>query len=262
MKIATSTAHIGNNVVKHCSNVLGQTLSDATRTARLQELGILSTCVKDFVHGYINIENDDLSTDDEILNWCFSEVSTDLTSAIWLLASGFYKASASSLRNALDIGVASLYFQMRENAHKGTGYNFFFSEWDKGVRDTPNWGEIKTILNAQKSIVAFKKSAKLDVVQSTYSVFTHLCGYTHTSAFDVNGAPVTAINLTGTAPAFDAEAFDRGCDMAIQTMAHIAMLWQVAYPEIAGTKPLGHKTTTFLSQLFPGPIGPLALAHT
>jgi len=262
MKIATSTDFIGNNLLEYCSGVLGDTLSQAPSRSRIQELGVLSTCVDRFVYGYTDIENDALSADDEILNWCFSEVATDLTSAIWLLASGFYKASASSLRNALNVGAASLYFQMRENGHIGTGCSRFFAEWDRGVRETPTWGEMKTILKAQTSVVAFKRRTGLDTIESTYSVFTRLCGYTHTSAFDVKGFPVTAINLTGTAPAFDAEAFDRGCSLAVETMAHIAMLWQVAYPEIAGTEPLKHKDPKYLHLLFPGPIGPEALIHT
>lgn len=102
----------------------------------------------------------------------------------------------------------------------------------------------------------------LDAVESTYSVFVHLCGYTHTSAFDVKGSPVTAINLTGTAPAFETEAFDRGCSLAVATMAHIAMLWQVAYPGIARMEPLKRKDPKFLRLLFPDPVGPLALSHT
>lgn len=261
MKIATSSDYIGNHLVNFCTSVLEESLSDSLRSARVSELGILSTCMQDFVQGYTYIDDDELDTDDEIINWCFGEVSTDMTSAIWLLACGFYKASASSLRNALDIAAASLYFQMRQNSHAGSGYNPFFSQWDQGARDTPNWGEMKTILNAQNSVVEFRTKTGLDLVDQTYSVFKHLCGYTHTSAFDINGAPVTAINLSGTAPAFDADAFDRGCNLAVATMAHIAMLWQVAYPGIARTEPLKGKDPKFTHMLFPEPVGPLALAH-
>ena len=261
MKIAPSTNYIGNNLVEFCTSVLKETLSDPVRTARINELGILSACVEDFVRGYTFIEDEALDTDDEIMNWCFSEVSTDLTSAIWLLSSGFYKASASSLRNALDIGTASLYFQMRENTHRGPGYNRFFSEWDRGIRETPNWGEMKTILSAQASVIAFKKSTRIDIIEDTYSVFKHLCGYTHTSAFDVKGSPVTAINLTGTAPAFDTFAFDRGCDLALETMSRIAMIWQVAYPAISRTEPLKRSDPKYLHLLFSGATGSSALVH-
>jgi len=89
----------------------------------------------------------------------------------------------------------------------------------------------------------------------------HLCGHTHTSAFDSRGHPVTAINITGTAPAFDQEAFNRGCNLAQETMSHIAILWQVTFPKIAGTNPLSDDDGTLLSMLFPSPLGTLVLEY-
>ncbi|MGI8547554.1 MAG: hypothetical protein ACR2M1_09495 [Gemmatimonadaceae bacterium] len=185
--------------------MLRTTLSDADRVARLNALGDLSVSVEHFVRGYERIEDPSLDTDDEILNWTFTECATDLTSAIWLLASGFYKASASSLRNGLDIATVALYFQVRESAHKGPGWNKFYTEWDRGDRQTPNWGEMKTVLATQPAVVAFAAAYEKDLVEEAQSFSKYLCGYTHTSAYDRRGHPVTAINLTGTAPAFDLE---------------------------------------------------------
>jgi hypothetical protein len=67
--------------------------------------------------------------------------------------------------------------------------------------------------------------------------------------------------MTGSAPAFEEEFFARGCAMAARTMALIAILWQVAYPQIASTLPLGPIGQAPYGRLFPPPLGPLALGH-
>ena len=113
----------------------------------------------------------------------------------------FYKASASSLRNALDIAVASLYFQIRQNRNPDQSCydNRYFAEWDRGDRDTPNWGEMKGVIKSHPSVSRFTTSTGVDIVEVIYDHFKHLCSYTHTRAYAKNGDPVTAINMTGLA---------------------------------------------------------------
>ncbi|MGM3277116.1 hypothetical protein [Ralstonia sp. 24A2] len=251
-----------DNLLPHCRTALETTTADPARAGRLDELAKSISLLEKFVRGYEHINDPAIKTDDEILNWAFSETSTDFASAIWLLASGFYKASAASLRNALDIAAASLYFQIRENAAPKTGgYNRFFAEWDRGDRDTPNWGEMKPVIQNQPSIKSFNISHHTDIVDYAYSHFKHLCAYTHTRAFADNGDPVTSINTTGVSPAFNGHLFDRGCDMTEKTIGVIAVLWQVVYPQIVTTKPLGPISSTAYTKLFPLPHGPSALMH-
>lgn len=259
MQIAPSTQHIFRNLTAFCTDVLNATLADPVRAERLQTLGELAIAVERFVRGYERLDDEIFDTDDEILNWTFDECATDLASALWLLASGFYKASASSLRNALDIATAALYFQVRENAHTGPGWNKFYTEWDRGDRQTPNWGEMKSILAVQPAVTAFAAVSGANLVEEAHQYFHHLCGHTHTSAFDSRGHAVTAINLTGTAPAFEPDAFTRGADLARETMARIVMLWQVVFPGIAGTDPLKGFDAAIVSMLFPAPYGPSLL---
>jgi len=248
---AASTAEICRDLLGHCAACYGEAVSDAGRVDQLNLLARSVSKLERFVRGYENIKDPFVNTTDEILNWTFSETAADLCGAIWLLASGFYKASASSLRNAFDIAVASLYFQIREN----------FSEWDAGKRDTPNWGEMKQLIGTQPSVARFNLSSGIDIVDEAHRHFRYLCAYTHTSAYARNGDPVTAINTTGSAPAFEEEYFLRGCTMASRTISLIAILWQVTYPQIATTFPLGPLGDQSYRELFPAPFGPLALAH-
>ena len=238
------------------------TIDDPIRAQTLDSLAKSASSLEAFIRGYTNIDDPSIDTDDEILNWAFSETPTDFASAIWLLASGFYKASASSLRNAFDIAAASLYFQIRENTDpEGRGYNRFFAEWDRGDRQTPNWGEMKTLISKCPSATAFKATHGVDMVECAYEHFKYLCGYTHTSAFANNGDPVTAINTTGVAPAFDSAYFDRGCELTAETISLIAMLWQVVFPQIAATEPLGPISGSTYGKLFLPPHGPTVLAY-
>ncbi len=258
----SSTTEITDNLLPVCQGVLDLTMSEAVRTARLDALARSASSLEAFVRGYEHIDDDAISTDDEILNWAFSETPTDLSSAIWLLASGFYKASASSLRNAYDIATASLYFQIRENVNPVVGgYNRFFAEWDRGDRETPNWGEMKPVISSHPSVAAFNAKKGVDIVAYAYDHFKHLCSYTHTRAFTKSGDPVTAINMTGVAPAFDAIYFDRGVELTKRTISLIAILWQVVFPQIAATEPLGAITTGAYDDLFLPPHGPSVLVH-
>lgn len=261
MTYSSSTTDITDNVIVATSAVLSETLSDSKRATLINQLGLQSSRLERFVRGYEGITDPHVSTDDEILNWVFGEVPADLAGAIWLLASGYYKASASSLRNAFDIATASLYFQIRENKKAGPGYNRLFSEWDRGERQTPNWGEMKSYISSQQSVVRFAKNNSYDPVATLYDHFKYLCSYTHTSAFAAPGTdPVTAINMTGVAPTFHLDYFQRGCELVEETISLIAFSWQLVYPQIYGTKPLGQISSEY-KILMPGLRGTQALSH-
>jgi hypothetical protein len=162
----------------------------------------------------------------------------------------------------LDISTAALYFQIRPNTDPDVGaYNKFFAEWDRGERQTPNWGEMKDFIAGRPSVLSFKNNTGVDIVEVAYTHFRYLCAYTHSSAFANLGDPVTAINMTGVAPVFDERYFERGCEMTAKTVSIISMLWQVVFPQIVEICPLGPLAGGEYSVLFPPPLGPLALVH-
>jgi hypothetical protein len=257
----SSSTLVSDNVVACSSAVLEETLGAVDRAVCIDKLGKLASSLEAFVNGYLRIVDPTIDTDDEILNWTFGETQTDLCAAIWLLASGYYKASASCVRNAYDIAVASLYFQIRQNEHKLPGYNKFFAEWDSGKRGTPNWGEMKTTIGNQETVLKFVASTGVDPIDVAYAHFKYLCAYTHTAAFAGPDDPVTAINMTGVAPAFDAQFFTRGCETIGTTISMIAVLWQVVFPAIAKTEPLGPISGGGYNKLFSLPHGPAALSQ-
>jgi hypothetical protein len=259
----SSTISVTDNVIACSKSALEETLASPARAERIDGLGKLASALEQFVRQYefMDVDDDSIDTGDEILNWVYGETPTDLASAVWLLASGYYKASAASLRNALEIATAALYFQIRENEKTEPGFNKFYSEWDQGLRRTPNWGEMRPLIRQQPSVVRFVARTGVDPVATTYEHFRYLCAYTHTSAFTEAREPVTAINISGIAPAFNADAFDRGCQLMEKTVATIAILWQVVFPGMAGPFRNGFEWMPEFEPLFPPPLGALALGR-
>jgi hypothetical protein len=135
------------------------------------------------------------------------------------------------------------------------------TEWDSGNRETPNWGEMKPFISNRPSVVRFKAKTGVDILEEAYQHFRTLCSFTHSAAFTRNREPVTAINMTGTAPAFDERYFQRGVVLTSKTISLIAIMWQVVFPQIASTVPLGPLESGAYHTLFPPPFGPLALQH-
>lgn len=177
-----------------------------------------------------------------------------------------YALRRGTLRNALEIATAALCFQIRENEHTASGFNKFYSDWDQGIRRTPNWGKMRPLICRQRSVVKFVARTGVDPVAATYEHFRYLCrylcAYTHTSAFTPAREPLTAINIgAGVAPAFHADAFDRGCQLTDKTMSMIAILWQVVFPRMAGPLQYGFEWLPEFEPLFPPPLGPLALGR-
>jgi hypothetical protein len=259
---SSSTTEVCDNLFTHCDSAYQTTFGDQARASTLVGLAKMVSALEVFVRGYERISDPSIDTDDEILNWAFSEVAADLCSAIWLLSSGFYKASASSLRNAFDIATASLYFQIRQNTEPAVGaYNRFFAEWEIGERQTPNWRKMKPFINNQPSVARFTTNTGVDILEQAYAHFKYLCSYTHTAAFAGNGDPVTAINTTGITPRFEEQFFLRSCGMTSKTISLIAIMWQVVFPQIVLTIPPTTREGSAYAPLFDSPFGRLALAH-
>ncbi len=130
------TTSMGKKAIKVCQLALRayhKTISRKSREDQIKDIGIKIDNLLTFIYGYTDINDPSIHTDDEIINWTFVDVADDLNAANWNVACGFYKAAASSLRNSLDMAVAALYFQIRENTEMGTGaYNKYFAEWDNG----------------------------------------------------------------------------------------------------------------------------------
>ena len=177
---STSAGMKAINIRMLANEAYNNTISNSARQKQVDDLGMSIDVLIDLVYGYTFINDPSLDTDDEIINWTFVDVVDDLNAANWNMACGFYKAGASCLRNSLDLAIAALYFQIRQNREgNSVGYNRFFAEWDRGDRDTPNWGETKDTINQESSIRSFNRMYHCDLVEETHCHFKYLCNFTH-----------------------------------------------------------------------------------
>jgi len=211
-----------------------------------RELSLLGSeidLLTDLIYSYTNVENENLSTDDEIINWTFPDVIDDLISAIWNIYSGLYKTSASCLRNAYEISFVSLYLQIRENMNlknPTNKYNIYYSEWDKGETKTPSWGITKPIVKKNPNIINYDKKRSCNIVEEGYSWFSFLCNFTHSRPFDksldnTNAIPTNSMNI---GVGFDVKNFESFIDYSKVTISWIATFWSLCFPEIFKKTPL------------------------
>jgi hypothetical protein len=262
-EITSSQGELIRRVREAALEAYAATMADNVRAQRIDELASAAELCHNFVYGYTSIDDPAVDSDDEILNWTFGDVTSDIGAAIWCLSCGFYKAAASNLRNALDLAVTTLYFQVRENTNPvEKGWNKFFSEWDRGERDTPSWGEMRPFIGQQRAVKDFDEAHADDVLGQLYLHFKNLSSYTHGRAVARDGQPVRAIDSTGNAPTFDERQFDHLVRLTLTTVCWICATWQIVFPQIIETEPLGplHDTAPYL-RIFSGhPIGPKAMA--
>lgn len=199
-----------------------------------------------FVYGYTIVPKPSLIVrDDEILNWTFGDVCDDLNAAGWNLACGFYKPAGTLLRSALDLGVASLYFQVQHDTRPNDDvYDHEFGKWDSGEADTPRWSSMLNALTSLPTTTRFDAQQGRSLTKEVREHYRYLCSFTHSRAYTRGDqAPMTNINMGIDAPQFDEASFGRLRLLFQHTVGWLATLWLVTYPTILEAKPLGDVTT-------------------
>jgi hypothetical protein len=223
--ITTSQGKKSKQIRDLARQALDVTISDDHRREQLDLSSYKVDKMLSFIYGYTLIDDGTVCPDDEIINWTFVDVSDDLNAAIWNTSTGFYKAAASCLRNALEMGMASLYFQVRENLYPlvGGGYNRIFAEWDSGNRNTPNWGEMRSVIDTLNTIKSFNSSYDCNVTLEIYDYFQYLCNFTHGRPYsDTDKLPTNSINMGANTPELD--LFNRLTDLTERVIAWICAI--------------------------------------
>lgn len=179
--------------------------------------------------------------DDEIANWTLPDVAHDLSAARWLVWNGFVKSAFSLVRSACDMTLASLYFHVRESegaANGGDesdvgGWTRFFVEWDRGERDTPNWGEMKSYLETRAAYRSFVSDLPdLNPLVAAHALFKKLSGFTHGRAWTSDGEPASSmwIGVEWGAPNRDDALLHRFDELEAAAVELLAQCWLVQYP--------------------------------
>lgn len=210
------------------------TISDSARVDHLTNLSNQVDMRVNFVYEYTSIDDKSIDSDDEIINWTFPDIADDFANAIWNLACGFYKVSASSTRMAYDLSAVALAFQIKQNREPGTsGYTASFSKWDRGDANTPNWSFLKSLTQDQGLFNAFDKQHACSLISEAHAHYTELCAFTHSRPFSAaTGEPTNSMNLPVLTPGFDEESFQRFSSLINLTIGWTATIWLIAFPGI------------------------------
>lgn len=215
------------------NNTYAVTVSDGARLELLSDLSDRINSLVDIVYGYTSIADPLLNIDDEIINWTLPDVADDFANSVWNLASGFYKAAASSLRNGYEMCAVSLTFQIEENLNPRPGEycSKLFAEWDRGDAGTPNWKTIKGRLRQRKLFAEFDANEGCDMIDEFYSHYKELCAFTHGRPFSkATREPTNTTNIA--TDGFDPQYFKRLAGLIADTIAMSASMWVLAFPEI------------------------------
>ena len=228
------TSSVGDRALE-IINISLQTANDIKQNNVKKELDILSrkaNSIMSFINGYTLTDDKNIDTDDEIINWTIVDVIDDISSAIWNLGTGFYKTSASCQRGALEMASVSLYFQRLENEEPIQGsYNKAFSEWDGGLKSTPNWGVTRPLLKKHSLIKKFEKENGFCIIETAYDHFKYLCSFTHSRAFSPeDGSGTDSMNMLNQVGEYNEKEFKRIQESLHITIANIASIWAVTYP--------------------------------
>lgn len=251
--LSSTSSFAASNVRSLAFKAYQDTMLEKYRVDKIEAIAKNTESLFSLIYGYTIIdESEGLDTDDEILNWTFVDVIDDLNAANWNIACGFYKAAASCLRNALDISNAALYFQIKENEHRhnnGSGYNPEFSKWDSGENKTPNWGITNNLISNQPSVKKFNNEHSWKFPSESHKFYHYLCNFTHGRPFAEDSTPTNSINLGYNAPEFSADLFERFTSLADKTIAWIATMWLITYPQILANDPLMDPTSLRYQEL-------------
>jgi len=231
-------ANIGTNLSDLAMKSYNDTIFVPQRAKKIYDLYAKVETLFSFIRQYHCINDSSISTDDEIVNWTFNDVIDDLNAAIWNNATGFYKTSGVCLRNALEMSIVSLYFQLRENENIDEGnYYTYFVEWDRGDKETPNWGTTKDYISKQNYVKNFDNQYSCKIIDEVYRHFKYLCNFTHGRPFaPEDKSPTNSMNMSTNQPNFSETEFERFCSLINDTISWISMAWLVNFPQILSDK--------------------------
>ncbi len=102
----------------------------------------------------------------------YNEAEYELYSSIYFATRGFYKHALNSLRSVLELGLLSVYWDIKDKSH------IEIQDWLKSKEDTPFRRQIQRRLLENKNIKRFDDEAGF--FAQMYDIYKKLSSFTHT----------------------------------------------------------------------------------
>jgi len=145
------------------------------------------------------------------------ELTYELESSIQFCKLGFYKHAISTLRNVLELGLLSIYWNREDKGHVE------IEEWIHSRDFTPKKNIIFNKLKTNKNIIEFDKLHKL--FDQTNQIYEQLCNFVHTK-----GAKFSSRQFTIGGNNFNLKFLKKWLDLYCKTVNLILIFHLLKYP--------------------------------
>ena len=147
-----------------------------------------------------------------------SESYDELENAYQLCFFGFYKYSFIALRNVLELGLLSVYWDKQNKSQ------IDIQNWLKSKEDTPRIKEILSGLLKVKNIEIF--SRKIDIQKKVKSIYNVLSDFVHTKGYSYSSYAQRRSNVNY----FNKDALKRWCIITEKVIQTVSIVHLLKYP--------------------------------
>jgi hypothetical protein len=148
----------------------------------------------------------------------YLESEYELESSIALASLGFYKQAIACLRNVLELGLLSIYYNLEDKGHEE------IQKWFHALEDTPFKKKIIAKIMTEKNIE--KYSHKINVEEKINTLYHRLCNFSHTKGFKHSSRELIQSNINQ----FIEDTFILWLDLLKHTVQLIVELHLLKYP--------------------------------
>lgn len=147
-----------------------------------------------------------------------SEAEYELESSVDLALFGFYKQAMQSLRNFLELGLLSLYYNIDDMGH------IAIQNWLHSLEDTPFRNRILKQILKNKNIEKFNN--EINIIKEINILYKKLCNYIHTKGLKYSSSTLIRSNVNN----FNEKTFIRWLKYFKQVVRIIVSLHLLKYP--------------------------------
>lgn len=148
----------------------------------------------------------------------YLESEYELESSIILAMLGFYKQAIYSLRNVLEMGLLSIYYNVEDKDH------IEIKDWLHSLENTPFKKKIFEKLLKNKNILEFEN--KTNIFNRIETLYKELCNYTHTKGARYSSKALLRSNVNN----FNEKSFIKWFNFFKQTVRIVVELHLLKYP--------------------------------
>jgi len=158
-----------------------------------------------------------------------SEAEYELESSVNLALFGFYKQAIYSLRNFLELGLLSIYWNVEDMGH------ITIQNWLHSLEDTPFRDKVLKLILRNKNIEKFNN--KTSIIEKITILYKELCNYTHTKGRKYSTSALIRSNVNN----FNEKSFIKWLNYFRQAVRVVVTLHLLKYPVGLQCTPIAEK---------------------